>query len=536
MANVLSEAKRQQVVALGQLGWPLRRIEDATGVRRETASAYLKAAGLPVRAPGGWGRRPMPKPANEVSTDPDDAETAKPANEVSTDSAPPAWPPRPGRSPQASACEPYREVIVEALGRGRNAVAIWQDLVAQHGFTARYASVGRFVRQLRGTPTAEAHPVIVTPLGEEAQVDYGDGAMVRDPQTGKYRRARLFVLTLGASRKAVRLLTLRSSAAIWAQLHETAFRRLGGVPRVLVLDNLKEGVLKADVHDPTLNPLYRDVLAHYGAVALPCRVRHPDRKGKVESGVGHAQRTPLRGMRFETLAAAQQYLDHWETRWADTRIHGTTKRQVAAMFAEEHPHLRPLPLEPFRYYEYGVRTVHLDGCVEVASAYYSVPPRIPLGTRVPVQWDDARVRLLDPHTGQLLCEHRRQARGLHRIRDEDRPRRTPPSTEHLLARTVTAGPSIGALCAAIHAQDGIVGIRRILGVLALAKQHGVAAVDDACAAALELGVPTYRFVRRYLERRTGRAPTLRQIDPLIRQLTHYRDHIDRQTAEQETSE
>jgi hypothetical protein len=81
-------------------------------------------------------------------------------------------------------------------------------------------------------------------------------------------------------------------------------------------------------------------------------------------------------------------------------------------------------------------------------------------------------------------------------------------------------------------QDGLVGIRRILGVLALAKQHGVAAVDDACAAALELGVPTYRFVRRYFERRASRAPGLRQIDPLIRQLTLYRDHIDRQTAQE----
>jgi hypothetical protein len=88
-------------------------------------------------------------------------------------------------------------LIVEALGRGRNAVAIWQDLVSQHGFLARYASIGRFVRQLRGTPTAEVHPVIVTPIGEEAPVDYGDGAMVRAPQTGKYRGARLFVLTRG---------------------------------------------------------------------------------------------------------------------------------------------------------------------------------------------------------------------------------------------------------------------------------------------------------------------------------------------------
>src|SRR3989454_4637724 len=115
---------------------------------------------------------------------------------------------------------------------------------------------------------------------EEGQVDYGDGPMVRHPVTGKYRRTRLFVFTLGYSRKSVRLLTFDSSARRWAQLHEEAFRRLGGAVRVVVLDNLKEGVLTPDVYDPALNPLYRDVLAHYGAVALPCRVGDPDRKGK----------------------------------------------------------------------------------------------------------------------------------------------------------------------------------------------------------------------------------------------------------------
>jgi hypothetical protein len=105
-------------------------------------------------------------------------------------------------------------------------------------------------------------------------------------------------------------------------------------------------VLTPDIYDPALNPLYRDVLTHYGVVGLPCRVGDPDRKGKVESGTGHTQRTSLHGMRFETIEAAQAYLDHWDTRWADTRIHGTTKRQVAAMFAEEQPALQPLPLEP----------------------------------------------------------------------------------------------------------------------------------------------------------------------------------------------
>src|SRR5262249_3920679 len=217
--------------------------------------------------------------------------------------------------------------------------------------------------KLRGAQVPEARVVITTAPGEEAQVDYGEGPMVRDPETGKYRRTRLFVMTLGHSRKSVRLLTWKSSTQIWAELHERAFRRLGGVPRVMVLDNLREGVLTPDVYDPTLNPVYRDMLAHYGVVALPCRVRDPDRKGKVESGVGHAQKTPLRGQRFEHIETAQSYLDRWETNWADTRIHGTTKRQVAAMFAEEKPHLRELPVEPFRYYRFGTRTVHLDGAV-----------------------------------------------------------------------------------------------------------------------------------------------------------------------------
>ena len=373
MSNVLADDKHHQIVALGRLGWSLRRIERTTGVRRETISGYLKAVGIVVP---GRGRRPASRAKPAISTavvstdsggeDPAISDTLSPdageakaatQKEVSTDSGPM---PRPARAPSASACEPYRELIAEALGCGRNAMAIWQDLVDDHGFTARYASVRRFVVALRGTSAPDARVVITTAPGEEGQVDYGDGPMVRHPQTGTYRRARLFVLTLGYSRKAVRLLVWQSSTQVWAELHERAFRRLGGTVRVIVLDNLKEGVLTPDIYDPALNPLYRDVLAHYGVVALPCRVGDPDRKGKVEAGVGHAKKTPLRGLRFESLAEAQAYLDRWEAHWADTRVHGTTKRQVAAMFAEEQPALGPLPLEPFRYYRFGVRTVHLS--------------------------------------------------------------------------------------------------------------------------------------------------------------------------------
>jgi len=134
-------------------------------------------------------------------------------------------------------------------------MAIWQDLVDTCGFTGSYQSVQRFVLKLRPGTSLEACAVIETAPGEECQVDYGTGPMVRDPMTGKYRRTRLFVMTLGYSRKSVRLLEFRSSSQIWAELHEKAFRRLTGATRVVVLDNLREGVLTPDIYDPTLNPL-----------------------------------------------------------------------------------------------------------------------------------------------------------------------------------------------------------------------------------------------------------------------------------------
>ncbi len=506
MANVLDSEKQQQILALGRLGWTLRRIEQETGVRRETASRYLKRAGIEVRPPGRWGH-----------SDP------KAAKGVITDSDPP---PIPAHNPSASACEPYRELIEQAVSRGRNAMAIWQDLVDDHGFSHSYQSVGRFVRKLRGERVPEAHPVIETAPGEEGQVDYGgDGPMVRDPKTGKYRRMRLFVFTLGCSRKSIRLLSFKSSSQIWAELHEETFRRLGGAPRVVVLDNLKEGVLQPDVYDPQLNPLYRDVLAHYGVTAFPCRVRDPNRKGKVESAVHHAQRK-LRGLRFESPEEAQAYLDRWETNWADTRIHGTTKRQVRLMFEEEKPHLLRLPIEPFRYYQYGERTVHLDGAVEVAGAYYHLPPGR-IGQRLRVQWDALHVRILCLKTGELLREHLRQKKGRRGMKPEDQPKKTPQGTVRLLSRACNAGESIGFVCQAIHHTDGEAGVRRILGVLSLVKKHGVSAVEPACAMAVEMQLPTYQFVRRYLDRQPPLPMTLKQVDPLIRELTHYRDQVDR---------
>src|SRR5260370_34729165 len=136
------------------------------------------------------------------------------------------------------------------------------------------------------------------------------------------------------------------------------------------------------------------------------------------------------------------------------------------------------------------------------------------------KWDSHQVRLLDQLTGQLLREHLLQVRGRHRIKDEDRPKQTLLTTLQLLARADRAGAQIGALCRGMHQKDGETAVRRIMGVLSLVKKYGGATVEDACAAALEVGVRAdYHFVRRYLERHPQLSLSLRQVDPLIRQLT-----------------
>jgi hypothetical protein len=153
-----------------------------------------------------------------------------------------------------------------------------------------------------------------------------------------------------------------------------------------------------------------------------------------------------------------------------------------------------------------------------------------------VQWSEVYVRLVDPKTGQLLREHWHQKRGRHAIQEQDRSRRTSSGTQQLLSRAEKAGLHIGQLCQHLHQRQGEPAVRRILGVLALAKKHGLAAVDQACATALEMGVAEYRFVRRYLEHGPQLPLSLRQIDPLIRELVQYRDLIEQRTKEMENHE
>ena len=136
--------------------------------------------------------------------------------------------------------------------------------------------------------------------------------------------------TLRYSRRSFRRVVWKSGQQVWAELHEQAWRYFGGSTRYVVLDNLKEGVLKPDLYEPELNPVFAATLAYYEVVAHPARVRDPNRKGTVENAIGHTQATALKGRRFETIEEQNTFLEHWETKWAASRIHGSERRQVQA--------------------------------------------------------------------------------------------------------------------------------------------------------------------------------------------------------------
>jgi transposase len=493
--NRLDVTEREVILGLLRRGWTRRRIERETGHRRETISRIGREAGL------------LPPKAAKVPTD----SKAASGTEVPTDSQ--------GRS----SAEPFRPFIETELAKRRTAMAIFQDLTEHYGYTGSYDAVKRLVRKLRkGQPKVSCR--FETEVGQEAQVDYGEGALTRDPRSGKYRRPRLFVMTLSNSRHAFRKTVWRSSTETWCRLHEEAFAYFGGAPQTIRLDNLKEGVLRPDVWDPQLNPLYAKMLQHFGVVPLVCRPYAPDLKGKVESAIGYTQKTALRGRRFESIEEQNTFLLHWNERWAATRIHGTTKRQVRVMFEEEQPFLLPLPATRFEYYRICERTVHFDGYIEVDGAYYSAPPRY-VGHRVAVHVGRLWLRILDAKMQECIREHPiALQKGQRRTADADRPRQTPLKVERLAARIAGTGPGCAAFAQRLVEERGAIALRALYGMLDLLRRYGASAVDQACSFATTSGITSFRFLRTYLARHA--TPTkLRNEHRIIPEMQTYFTHF-----------
>jgi transposase len=425
---------------------------------------------------------------------------------------------------QTSRCEPFREIIQAKLAKGLTARRIHQDLVGEYGFGAKYHSVRRFVRRLGKNRPLPFRRMECGP-GEEAQVDFGTGAPILQPNA-KRRRPHVFRIVLSHSRKGYSEAVFKQSTESFIGALENAFRYFGGAPKTLVVDNLKAAVIKADWFDPELNPKIQSFCDHYRTVILPTKPRMPRHKGKIEAGVKYVQSNGLKGRSFSSLEEQNAFLREWETSVADTRIHGTTRKQVGKVFSDvERETLLPLPVERFPFFHEAQRSVHRDGHVEVDKAYYSVPPEY-LGRHVWVRWDGRAVRIFDRRMQQVAMHIKRE------------PGRFSTDPRHIASQKVNSvergaawllnkvgviGSHTQQWAEAMLAERGIQGVRVLQGLRSLAERHPCDSIEKACEIAHTHGAYRLRFIRTLIKREAPKQEQFEFMDthPIIRSLSDY---------------
>jgi transposase len=523
--NVLKPSLQTTIKTLLSKEISQREIERKTGIDRKTIRRYVQLCDLSATQGADDSKSPTP---------------ATGSGEPYAQNPPPRPPACEVKIPKQvrSACESHREWIEEQVRCGRNATAIYQDLVELYGFTHRYNSVKRFVRLLK-KKDPEQYDRLEFLMGEEAQVDYGQGAPTL--HSGKYRRPRLFIMSLKYSGRAFRKVVWKSSQETWCRLHEEAFRYFSGCPHYVTLDNLKEGVIKPDIYEPDLNPLYAATLEHYAVVADPARVGDSDRKGTVENAVKYTQNTALKGRKFESPEAQNEWLMHWENRWASRRIHGRVKRQVEELFQEEKPYLQPLPLMSFRYFQQETRTVYDDGTTQIGQSYYAANPA-PIGSEVVVRIYEDQIEILDPTRMEVIRRHPKSRRSGSLMMDPaDRIFNPSRETDRLLAQAECIGPHTFELCETWFKEEGRSGQRRLYALVNLVRHYEARHVEKAAEVAKCNGLRSSKALRRMVEslaaeageRKTEETSGLTQEHALIRPGEDYAAFWDQYAARAE---
>jgi transposase len=487
--NHINVAVRSSILTLFSQGWSQRRIARELGIDRETVGRHIKLESKPAKVPAG-------------SDDPNPAKV-------------PA-----GDSGRRSLCFLHRELIEKKLGDGLSAQRIYQDLRDEASFTGAYDAVKRFVRSL-----AKANPHrferMECEAGEEAQVDFGRGAPIVDAD-GRKRGTYVFRIVLSHSRKAYSEAVTRQTTEVFIRCIENALRYFGGVPKTLVIDNLRAAVTQADWYEPAINPKLEAFCRHYNTVILPTRPYHPHHKGKVERAVAYVKNNALKKRTFESLAAQNNFLLEWESKIADQRIHGTTRQQVAKLFEErERKALHPLPPMIFPCYQEARRAVHRDAFVEIQRAYYEVPEEY-IGREVWVRWDSHLVRVFNQRGEQIALHARLDAgqftpspRGTGRTRVES-------GRNYLLNEARLIGPHSGRWAQAMIEKRGPIGFRAIYGLLALSRNHPLKLIETACERASSHGAYRLRDLRRLMEQPVDQ-PSFEWLEehPLIRDMADY---------------
>ncbi len=460
MANRIKMDKVHAIQRLRQEGWAERRIARELDVHRSTVRRCLNSC---------------------LPPDDDNSKRTTQAPPGSADSKCTTQAPS-GKS----LCEPFRKIVEDKISHGLSAQRIYQDLVTEHGFTSRYHSVRRYVAKLRGNTPLPVRRIEQGP-GMEAQIDFGTGAKVISAK-GSRRKTHVFRFVLSYSRKGYSESVFRQTTDSFIQCIENAFWAIGAVPAICVIDNLKAGVIDADWFDPLINPKLQAFADYYGTVIMPTKPYTPRHKGKIEAGVKYVQSNALKGKTFNSLAEQNAWLAEWERNVADKRIHGTTRKQVQKIFEEEErPALKPLPSSRFPFFNEAQRSVYQDGHIEVAKAYYSVPPEF-VDRRVWVRWDGRTVRIYDKKSMQQIAMHAQADPGRFSTDSKHihshKISKVELGAERMLKRVSFIGEHSARWAKAMLERRGIQGVRVLVGFESLAKSYDTPQIERACEAAL----------------------------------------------------
>jgi transposase len=388
----------------------------------------------------------------------------------------------------------WADAITLQVTAGATPTAIYDWLRLTHAdFTGSLSAVKRLclrVRRARGVQPDDVVIPVETAPGESAQVDFGYVGRLFDPATQQLRKAWVFVLVLGYSRHLVARIVFDQRIETWLQCHADAFANLGGVPAVVVPDNLKAAVVRAafGVADATtLNRSYRECARHYGFQVDPTPVRSPEKKGKVEAAVKYVKRNFFAARRAELDAdVLQRELDRWTREIAGQRRHGTTQRRPLEVFtAVEHAALRALPTTPYVPTVWREATVHPDTHICVGRALYSVPWQL-VGQRVLVRATPTDLTIYA--ADERVATHTRVAAGQRSTREAH----LPPERRDLRHRSRTyweeraerLGPEVGAYVRAVFAADDVLlQLRAAQQIVRHLERFPVARARAACARA-----------------------------------------------------
>ena len=400
----------------------------------------------------------------------------------------------------------YGEMIEELVSQNVKVSAIYQRMV-ERGFSGSYSAVLRRVRQVQPKKTKgdEAVTRVEREPGEEAQIDFGLVGWMKDAD-GVRRKAWAFVMVLSWSRYAYVEFVFDQKVATWLRCHSNALAFFGGVPKRLVIDNLKAGITQAVWDDPQVQMAYRECAEHYGFLILPCRPATPEHKGKVEGGVAYVQGNFMGGRDEMALVDANREVWIWCQTTAGQRIHGTTKEKPLGRFQQvEQARLRPLPTTPYDLAIWKQVQLHRDCYVVFENAYYSAPFRL-IGQKLWLCAGSRQVRLFDAHY-KLIATHERAEKPGQRAthRDHLPPEKLPGlerTRESCLAQACQVGADTQAVVERMLADPVLDRIHQVGRLLRLQEKYGPARLEAACQRALRFEDASYKTVKGILKQGT----------------------------------